>query len=213
MKKKFSYAFIALAFVVAPWVMDSVAQAQNNVTFRVNMSIKMREGSFKPGSGDVVTVPGDFNSWNSAKDTLKSTGPTDSIYTVTKSLPAGAINYKFFKTLRGGIDWEGDPNRTYTVVAGAQTLPVEYFGRDSVYTPPVNVPVTFRVNMRVKMIEQTFRPDLNDIVRVAGSFNDWGNSTDTLKKGATDSIYSKTVTMLEGTAIQYKYLKTPRGGL
>ncbi len=209
MKHQLRHSLLALALVVAPLFMDSVAQAQNNVTFQVKMNIKMREGTFKPASGDFVTVPGDINGWSTTVDTLKD-ADGDSIYTKTKSLPAGAITYKFFKTLRNGSDWEGDPNRTYTVVAGAQTIPAVYFDRDSVYTAPVNVPVTFRVNMRVKILEQSFRPDLGDIVRVAGSFNDWGNSTDTLKKGATDSIYSKTITMLEGTAIQYKYLKTLR---
>ncbi len=210
MRQKLWYAVLAVALVM-PEALDVVAQAQNAVTFRVNMSIKMREGTFRPASGDVVTVPGSFNSWNTAADTLRD-ADGDSIYTITKSLPTGAIAYKFFKTLRGGLDWESGSDRTYTVVAGAQTLPVAWFDRDSVFTPAANVPVTFRVNMRVKMLEQSFQPQNGDIVRVAGSFNDWGNSRDTLVKGANDSIYSKTIMLLEGTQIQYKYLKTLRAG-
>jgi hypothetical protein len=207
---------IVLAAFVLTGIVSETSFAQNNVTFRVNMSIKMREGSFLPGSGDIVRVAGGFNDWGNSKDTLVK-GVSDSIFSKTVSLPTGDIAYKCLKTLRGGLDWESDVvgpgNRAYTVVAGSQTRPVVWFDADSIYTAPVNVNVLFRVNMRVKMLESTFRPDSNDIVRVAGSFNDWGNSLDTLKKGVSDSIYSKTVSLLEGAVLQYKFLKTVRGGL
>ena len=212
MRRNILYSCLAFAIFIVPIAFDAVVEAQNSVTVRVNMSIKMREGTFNPGAGDIVRVAGSFNDWGNSTDTLKSSGPGDSIYTKTVSLAAGSIQYKFLKTLRGGLDWEGGDNKTYTVVAGSQAIPVVWFDNDSVFTPAANVAVTFRVNMRVKMLEQGFLPGSGDIVRVAGSFNDWGSSTDTLKKGATDSIYSKSVTMLEGTQIQYKYLKTPRGG-
>jgi len=204
------YLFVGLALI--PFFVIGSALAQNNVTFQVRMNIKMRETTFQPGNGDRVRVAGDFNGWSTTADTL--TDPNaDSIYTITKSLAAGAINYKFFKTLRGGSDWEGDPNRTYTVVAGTQTIPAVYFDRDSIYTPPIAAPVTFRVNMRVKLLEGGFQPGSGDIVRVAGSFNDWGNSTDTLRDVLPlDSIYQKTININEGQAIQYKFLKTLRGG-
>ncbi len=218
MNRKLSYSFLALAIFIAPEVILSVARAQNNVTLRVNMSIMMREGKFQPGSSDIVRVAGGFNNWGSSTDTLKSTGPTDSIYTKTVSLATGAIQYKFLKTLRGGLDWEGDQptaskNREYTVASGVQTLPVVWFNNDSVFVAAAQVPATFRVNMRVKILEGSFRADLGDIVRVAGGFNNWGSSTDTLKRGTADSIYSKTINLQEGSAIQYKFLKTLRAGL
>ena len=190
----------------------SLALAQNNVTFQVNMKIKMLEGTFRPISGDIVRVAGGFNDWGNSTDTL-SDANSDSIYTKTKSLATGNVEYKFLKTLRGGLDWEGGSNRPYTVVAGAQTLPVVYFDYDSVFTPPVNANVTYRVNMRVQLLEDKFKPQLGDIVRVAGSFNDWGNSTDTLRDVTPiDSIYQKTVSLLENSSVQYKFLKTPRPG-
>lgn len=112
-----------------------ITVAQNDVTFQVNMSIKMLEGSFRPGSGDIVTVRGEFNSWTTA-DTLTDLDG-DSIYTKTISLLTGPFQYKFFKTLRGGIAWERDTNREYTVVGGPQIIPWVYFDYDSVYNPPV----------------------------------------------------------------------------
>ena len=39
------------------------AFAQNQVTFQVDMRMKMREGVFLPSSGDVVQVRGSFNGW------------------------------------------------------------------------------------------------------------------------------------------------------
>ena len=201
------YLLVLIGFVT-PFL-----EAQNDVTFRVKMNIKMRELAFLPGSGDIVTVPGDFNSWNSAADTLRDPD-LDSIYTKTVSLPTGGISYKFFKTLRGGIDWEGVDNRTYTVVSSSQTLPIVYFDNDSVYNPPTtDVPVTFQVNMRVKMLEGTFLPSSADFVSVPGGFNGWNTSVDTLRDFDGDSIYTKTAMIAEGQSIEYKFYKTARGGI
>jgi hypothetical protein len=182
----------------------------SQVTFQAKMNIKMREGGFQPGSGDVVQVKGSFNNWG-GNDVLAD-GDGDSTYSVTIPMAPGDIAYKYFKTLRAGKDWESDPNRTFTVGAGNATIPADYFDRDSVYTPPVPQGVTFRVNMKIKMLEQTFLPGSGDIVRVAGSFNDWGNSTDTLTDADHDSIFTKTITLNENQEIQYKFLKTARSG-
>jgi hypothetical protein len=182
----------------------------STVTFQAKMNIKMREGGFQPGSGDVVQVKGSINGWGG--NDIMSDPDGDSTYAVTVPAAEGAIEYKFFKTLRAGLDWEGVANRAYTVVAGAQTIPAVYFDNDSVYTPPVPQGVTFRVNMKIKMLEQTFLPGSGDIVRVAGSFNNWGSSTDTLTDADHDSIFTKTITLNENQAIEYKFLKTARSG-
>jgi photosystem II stability/assembly factor-like uncharacterized protein len=182
----------------------------SSVTFQTQMNIKMREGGFQPGSGDVLQVKGSFNGWGGSD--FLTDGDGDSLYTATLYIPEGGIEYKFFKTLRSGLDWESVANRAYTVVAGTQTIPSVYFDNDSVYTPPVPQGVTFQVNMKIKMLEQTFLPGSGDIVRVAGSFNNWGSSTDTLKDADNDSIYTKTITLNEGQAIEYKFLKTTRSG-
>jgi hypothetical protein len=76
------------------------AFAQNQVTFQVDMRMKMREGVFLPSSGDVVQVRDSFNGWGLG-DTLFDPD-NDSIFTKTLSLPIGPIEYKYFKTFRGG---------------------------------------------------------------------------------------------------------------
>ena len=77
------------------------------------------------------------------------------------------------------------------------------------------VPVTFRVNMRVKILEQSFVPQEGDWVRVAASFNNWGSSNDTLSKepAPNDSIYRVTKSFLEGDTLDFKYAKTFRRGV
>jgi transcription antitermination factor NusG len=190
-----------------------VAPVPVSVTFQVNMRIKMEEGAFLPGSGDIVRVAGSFNDWGNSTDTL--TDPDhDSIYTKTVSLLENStVQYKFLKTLRAGLDWEHDPNREYAVPVGGGAVPADYFDRDSVFTPPVKVAVTFQVNMRVKMLEGVFLPGSGDIVRLAGDLNNWGSSTDTMRDANGDSIYTTTDSVLENQLINYKFLKTLRGGL
>lgn len=213
MNKKLLSHYHVMMFLFLLIFTSSFAVAQGDVTFQVNMKIKMMEGTFQPENGDIVTVPGTFNNWNANADTLTD-GDGDSIYTKTVTgIAEGNIDYKFYKTLRGGISWESDPNRSYTVVAGPQTIPVDYFDRDSVYDPPsTDVPVTFQVNMKVKMLEDAFKPLEGDIVTVPGSFNGWDRFVDTLSDDDGDSIYTKTVNIAEGATILYKFWKTLRSG-
>jgi hypothetical protein len=134
---------------------------QQAVTFQVNMKVKMLESTFSPSSGDVVRVAGSFNGWNTSADTLRD-ADGDSIYTKTISnLQIGSITYKFWKTIRGGLEWEGDPSREYTVVAGSQTLPVVYFDRDSVVASNAGSAYLKNRSMVRVLDADPVRPDAN----------------------------------------------------
>ena len=78
-----------------------------------------------------------------------------------------------------------------------------------------NVPVTFRVNMRVKILERTFLPESLDNVRIGFSFNGWATGNDTLVRepAPNDSIYRIIRSFREGDSIGCKYFKTFRGGI
>jgi len=108
-----------------------------NVTFRVDMSIQKVQGSFLPASGDAVVLRGSFDGWAASTDTLHATDAGDSIYTVTVGIPGLSSNqYKFWKTLRNGTDYEvvgGNPvmNRNLTVGLGDSVLPLVYFSDDN----------------------------------------------------------------------------------
>jgi hypothetical protein len=106
------------------------------VTFGVDMSVSMREFNFRPDLGDYVTVRGSFNDWGNSTgnvDTLSDTD-NDSIYVLTRPIPGSRqISYKFWKPLRGGIDYEdGIGNRVFSVPSAPVTIPVVLFNNDSV---------------------------------------------------------------------------------
>jgi hypothetical protein len=184
-----------------------------NVTFQVNMAKKMLDGAFRPDLGDKVTIRGSFNDWGNSTnnpDTLTDAN-VDSIYIITKLLKtSGAFEYKFWKTLRSGQEWEdGIGNRSFTLGLADTTLPVVFFNNEA-----FPVAVTFSVDMSVQMLERAFRPDSGDIVTVRGNFNDWGNTTgnpDTLRDPDVDSIYTLVRATSPG-AIAYKFWKSDRGG-
>ncbi len=187
-----------------------------NVTFRVNMNKKMQDGDFLPGSGDNVTVRGSFNDWGNSTnnpDTLTD-GDLDSIYVMTKLLKENThYEYKFWKTLRGGQDWENSISNRMLDLASADTvLNVKYFNDEIPLSAYVDI--EFQVDMSIKLMEGTFNPTLGDVVTVRGTFNDWGNSTnnpDTLTDGNGDSIYVRTISLPQGTDIDYKFWKNMRG--
>lgn len=74
--------------------------------------------------------------------------------------------------------------------------------------PAGTVNVTFRVNVRVKILKGTFNP-ATEIVRVVGGFNNWQNDPpfDTLTSSTNDSIFFKTVQVPADSSFLYKYLR------
>ncbi len=68
------------------------------------------------------------------------------------------------------------------------------------------VAVTFKVNMKVKILEGAFNT-AEDLLYVRGSFNNWG-TTNQMTDLDGDSIYTVTVTGIgsAGTAIQFKFM-------
>jgi hypothetical protein len=160
---------------------DSTVNPVVSVTFKVNMSIKMREGVFLPTSGDIVTVTGDFDGWNSTADTL-TLNAADSVY--SKTVPfvtqATTIHYKFYKSLRGGLDWEGDQptsskNREYLVpVGGGTPAPTPFFNNDSVFVPTVTVNLLWQTDMTPFITLGWFNPT-TDSVDVRGAFTGWSS--------------------------------------
>lgn len=103
-----------------------------SVTFQVNMGIQMQKGNFRLDSGDVVELRGDFNNWGSPTPDTMTDLNHDSIYTVTVGIKGEqTVQYKFWKTLRGGLDYELDiPNRTLSMGLAPQVLSPAFFDND-----------------------------------------------------------------------------------
>jgi len=179
--------------------------AQNNVTFRVNMKVKILERLFRPGAGDIVRVAGSFNDWGNSRDTLRDLTPIDSVYEKTISLPTGDIQYKFLRSPRGG-DWESVPNRTYTVVAGSQTLPVVRFDNDSIVNPVVEGNILWRSDMRAYLQLGWFTPDSGDGLEFRGALNSWSGGTPMTENTFIPGIYEATTSYIvpENEATPFK---------
>ena len=156
---------------------DSVVSVPSNVTFQVNMRVKILETIFNKATG-AVTVRGSFNDWGNSTlnpDTLfPLPAPNDSIYAKTKVLMSGDnLTYKFWAT---GPDYEGTiPNRTYLVVQGNQTIPVSLFDKDSVINSPITTNIFWATNLRTYIQLGWFDP-IKDSCGVQGDFTGWANS-------------------------------------
>lgn len=187
-------------------------QAQTvDVTFQVDMSVKIATGYFNPGS-DVVTCPGGFNNWltEPPPNTEKvMTDPNnDSIYTITIAMaPNATYEYKF----NIGLGWDGKDenggNRSVVVGATNLTVPVSFFND---YNPVTGVTssVTFSVDMQLPA-QGTFDP-ANDNVFIAGNFTDWGTGALEMADPDGDTIYTVTVSdFTSGDLAIYKFVWSP----
>ena len=196
-----------LAIFVISLLMSFTALAQNNVTFQVNMSVQQSLGNFDPTSDDMVVVRGSFNGWSG---NANSCTLIDSIYTCTASIPAGDIEYKFVIVPGGGGGdvWESVPNRTHTVVAGAQTIDPVYF--NDLGWETTDVEVLFRVDMEVQILSGNFDPTTDWVVVRGGheALGNWGGAIRLYQETGSD-IYSDWIQFDAvgiGQSIEYKFV-------
>jgi hypothetical protein len=174
--------------------------ADVNVTYSVDMRVQIRKGNFLPELGDVVSIPGTHNGWQTG--TTLSDLDNDSIYTKIFAVESNRSHeFKFWKTLRASMDWESSSNRIYDLGGSDMPLPTYFFNNEM-----LSVDVTFQVDMSIQIIKGLFNPSI-DAVLVRGSFNGWG-TPDTLTDPNYDEIYSKTISIQGGQSIEYKYWKT-----
>ncbi|MEL6611251.1 MAG: CBM20 domain-containing protein [Bacteroidota bacterium] len=146
----------ALAFVLA----SGAASAQNDVTFQVDLNPYITTCQFD-ADNNTVTTPGDMNGWDNTAFALAD-DDSDGVYSGTYSLPEGDINYKFYVGGSTVIDWEADPNRMHTVVAGAQTIDVVTFNgpavMDNCSAMTETYEITFTADMSVQVARGAFDP-------------------------------------------------------
>lgn len=192
--KKFFLA--ALSFLAA------VAAQAVPVTFQIDLSEQINNGTFVPGTS-AITARGSFNDWGSD---FVLTAPTEdaTTYSGTREIAGAAgstVEYKF--VINSGTDnWESfSSNRRFTLSDAAQTLPLTTFNNPQ--------PVTFQVNMASQVAAGAFDP-ATDFVEVRGPFNNWGTPAGTrLEPSAENSaVYTATVTIPSnpGSNVEYKFV-------
>jgi hypothetical protein len=183
-------------------------QAQDvDVTFQVDMRLKILNGYFDPGT-EVVTCPGEFNNWlnqpPSNTDKVMSDPDGDSIYTITIAMaPNTTYGYKF----NIGLDWEGKDENTgdRSVDVGASNMTVDpaFFSEAGNYTGIPSM-LTFKVDMKGPLRSEM---ELSDHVYLAGNFTDWQNSAIEMTGPDADSVYTATaVSFTSGDLAAYKFL-------
>ncbi len=171
------------------------------VEFQVNMSIKAKKGTFIPGT-DTVHLAGNFNGWSNSATTLTDPN-TDSVYTVTIDTFA-VDDTLYFKFIINSTGWEADPNREYVVPSGSSVY-YAWFDRDSIYSLPKAISVTFQCNMEFEKVSGRFDP-ANDTLTARGDFNGWSGN-DIMEPGLDPNIYEFTYTdtLGVGESVNYKY--------
>ena len=121
----------------APQVLDTVyfnnqgpvgPVVTNDVTFSVDMAVRIDSGSFDPATMG-VDVRGAFNGWG---QTALAREGTTSVYSATISVTTNegaTVGYKFY--YYSDVDnWEDDPNRTFVMSADPQVLDTVYFNNE-----------------------------------------------------------------------------------
>jgi len=222
MKKTSCLVTLALtALMVVP-----VANAQNQVTFKVNMAVQALSGIFGVGS-DSVAVRGDFNSWGSLWMTKDPSDTTfTAVYTFADSMIGDTIQYKFFSSNvnasggpNGGGGWEGDfaspegigGHRWYKLAAGSQTIPTVYFDDDSVVQVVPTQTITFRCDMTVAAQMGYFDPSTDNVwVYGDGVPGGWGPGSEMTENPLNPGHYTLSVSIVQspGAVLGYTFHTT-----
>ncbi|MBE0637838.1 MAG: T9SS type A sorting domain-containing protein [Bacteroidales bacterium] len=168
-----------------------------DVTFQVDMSNE----TVSPLG---VHIAGSFQGWDPAGTLMTEVG--NNVYAVTIELQIGGYyEYKFVNGNAWGMDETVPPqcasgwNRYITVPAVPVILDAVCFGScDPCGPPPVDIEVTFRVDMTNEIISP-------EGVHIAGGFQGW-NPGSTLMTDAGDNIYTYTTILPSGTYQEYKFI-------
>jgi hypothetical protein len=198
------------------------------VTFRVNLAVQLKRGTFVAGT-DSVVVRGDFQT--DAGDTVIWRGNTfkltpakagDTIYTRTVTLPAAKVGTFYnFKFVKDDGTWERNENRTFTLGATDQTLYAYYFNNDSIYVPQksVTATVTFFADLRkIWGSGDGYFDETTDSLLIQG-LGDWDSKGQILSGSrrlqlinpTSTGVYSSTIVIkgFAGDSTQFKYEAYP----
>lgn len=167
MKGKFT---LLLTVVFGLMCMSSLAFAQVNVTFQVDMKVQIGLGNFDPATQGISAV-GSHNGWGGA-DLVASAltdADNDSVYVGVQAITNDTIDYKFVVTDAGAIAaWESSDNRQFIKGANDSTLAASEWAQG----------VNFKVDMTPPLggASAATLDTATQYVAVVGTFNGWGGA-------------------------------------
>lgn len=182
-------------------VASSYGYAQNNVTFQVNMSEY-------PGTFGTIELNGSFNGWCGSCNPMVDQG--NGIWSVTLSLPAGQIEYKYTFDNWAGQEMltpgtpctitSGDFTNRVLDISGDETLPLVCWESCNECTgTPANANVTFKVDL------SEYTGPAYTTVNLNGEFNEWCGACAVMTDDNGDDIYELTVSIPTLDSIEYKF--------
>lgn len=223
-----SHALFSVFLLFAAGIIT--AQASSSiVTFSVDMSTNIANGTFVPGT-DQVSVGGSFNGWAGPGLVLVQEG-SSTIYTNTANDTSDAngnpIWYKFYNndpSVNGFENTSDGDNRVAILPAtsGASlVLPTPFYADSGAV---VSNNVSFQIDMSQQVVLGNFNP-ATDTMTVNGSFNGWGTTAFALTNNPAIMVTNEpsgTITsnvwvgtfMVGGSPWQdfeYKYVIQPAG--
>lgn len=188
-------------------------QAQNNITYQVDMTPQIELGNFLPETGtDTIRVTGAFFDWGDGIDLTNNPalpGNASNIYSAVVSqpgepgTPGGA--YKF-RLNSGWEDTADGSDRNFIITGGDQVLPLAYYG-DRPPGSTTNANITFQVDMTPQVITGGFTNGVN-VVSVAGNMNNWGQdilTNNPALPGNASNIYSTTLSVTDTVGMWARY--------
>ena len=190
----------------------NVAVHYTEVTFTVDMSVQIAQGSFDPEAGSLEVAGDALNNWqidlNPLPLTRSQSNPNLWSTTLSVTNPIGSlVSFKYVMN----DTWETGADRTFVMPATPTNLPVVFF--NNITNTAVPIPLTFSVNLGVQMAHGIFNPDLGDIVEVRGSFlvgpgSTWLGGFVLTNDPANPLIYSGTImdTNSIGGTVQYQFV-------
>lgn len=208
----------ATVVLPTPYFSDSGGVTSNLVTFSVDMHEQSYLGNFNPGSGDEITVEGNFVNWTHGAFVLVSNGGT--VYTNTFGItnsPYGVQEYKFviynpgtlvaaYESPASTNSDRDSGNRFFAAPTPAPlTLPLWNYS-DTPYSPVIVSNITFSVDMGIVAATDTNFD--RTTVSVDGSFNGWADGPCTNNPtGANTNIFTSSTafSMGLGSAQQYQF--------
>lgn len=176
----------------------------HGITFRVDLSYEVI-------SPDGVHIAGSFQGWDPGSTPMQAVG--ENLYEITIELTEGnTYEYKFINgnTFNGAeiVPFECALNGNRYLTVPAQNLILDevcFSSCDPCGAPPIEVEVTFRVDMTQQTVSEYG-------VHIAGSFQGW-NPGSTQMYHDTNNVYRYTTTLISGLYVEYKFINGNEWGM